>query len=263
MVEWKLNVSMTCHGVLKIAPQVFVRGFFRSLLKDEHQKVQRLAEAGICDHYLVFTNRRLTSGADERLISSLLKLGPKAAYILGIDRIHMAIDKFKDVRESLPNLHDALPFRFDPEDLREVISALHGYAEGDPNSAFDSAFDFEKIGILDKNKINDVTQAYYKEIIVPDSVHFPRIEAFLKNPRNDGLADLYHDSANELKAKILVNRKRFATFDNVFLFLAEEIQRESDALRGRRRMIRTLLHYMYCNCDIGSKHEVAYDDAHP
>jgi hypothetical protein len=32
MVEWKLNVSMTCHGVLKIAPQVFVRGFFRSLL---------------------------------------------------------------------------------------------------------------------------------------------------------------------------------------------------------------------------------------
>jgi hypothetical protein len=34
MVEWKLNVSMTCHGVLKIAPQVFVRGFFRSLLKE-------------------------------------------------------------------------------------------------------------------------------------------------------------------------------------------------------------------------------------
>src|SRR4051794_14568713 len=32
MVEWKLNVSTICHGVLKIAPQAFVRGFFRSLL---------------------------------------------------------------------------------------------------------------------------------------------------------------------------------------------------------------------------------------
>src|SRR4051794_12261322 len=32
MVEWKLNVYTICHGVLKIAPQAFVRGFFRSLL---------------------------------------------------------------------------------------------------------------------------------------------------------------------------------------------------------------------------------------
>src|SRR3954451_5328197 len=35
MVEWKLNVYTICHGVLKIAPQAFVRGFFRSLLDRE------------------------------------------------------------------------------------------------------------------------------------------------------------------------------------------------------------------------------------
>jgi hypothetical protein len=236
---------------------------FPRLLKKEHVKVKRLATAGICDHYLVFTNRRLTGGADEKLITPLLKLGPKTAYIVAVDRIHMAIDQFRDVSESLPNLNDTLPFRFDPDDLREVIGALHGYAEGDPDSAFDSAHDFEKIGILDKNRINGVTQAYYKEIIVPDSVHFARIEGFLRNPRNGGLADLYHDSADELKAKILVHRDRFEAFDNVFLFLAEEIQKESDALRGKRRMIRTLLHYMYWSCDIGSKHEVTIDHAHP
>jgi hypothetical protein len=40
MVEWKLNVSTTCHGVLKIAPQVFVQGFFRSLLGLLCQKLQ-------------------------------------------------------------------------------------------------------------------------------------------------------------------------------------------------------------------------------
>jgi hypothetical protein len=44
MVEWKLNVSMTCHGVLKIAPQVFVRGFFRSLL------IRRETHAGLRQH---------------------------------------------------------------------------------------------------------------------------------------------------------------------------------------------------------------------
>src|SRR4051812_34075245 len=41
MVEWKLNVSTICHGVLKIAPQAFVRGFFRSLLMYELNQTLR------------------------------------------------------------------------------------------------------------------------------------------------------------------------------------------------------------------------------
>nr|WP_294564573.1 ABC-three component system protein [uncultured Rhodopila sp.] len=231
-------------------------------LRKEHVKIKRLSGEGICDHYLVFTNRRLTGGADEKLTAPLLKFGPRTAWIIAVDRIHMAIDKFRDVRETLPNLNDMLPFRFDPEDLREVIVALHGYTQGDGDSAFDSARDFEKIAIADKNHINGVTPAYYKEIIGPDVAQFPRIEGFLKNPRNGEFADLYHDSANDLKAKILVHRGRFEAFDNVFLFLAEEIQRERDALRGKRRMVRTLLHYMYWNCDIGSKHELSDEHAH-
>jgi hypothetical protein len=75
-----------------------------------------------------------------------------------------------------------------------------------------------------------------------------------ENPRNANLKALYHDAADELKQKILVNRERFPAFDNVFAFLYEEIQKERSALKGKRRMISVLLHYMYCNCDIGSKH---------
>ena len=174
----------------------------------------------------------------------------------------MACDKFEDVRNPLPNLNDMLPFRFDAEELREVIVALHDYTEGDPDSAFDSARDFEKIAIADKNRLNGVSPLYHKEIIIPDVAQFPRIEDFLKNPRNKEFADLYHDSANDLKPKILLNRDRFPAFDNVFLHLSEEIQRERDALRGKRRMVRTLLHYMYWNCDIGLKITLSAGNAH-
>ena len=55
---------------------------FPALLKKEHVKVRRLNAAGICDHYLLFTNRKLTGGADEKPIEALLKLGPKTAHIL-------------------------------------------------------------------------------------------------------------------------------------------------------------------------------------
>ena len=235
---------------------------FPGLLAEEHVKVKRLVAEGLCDHYLVFTNRRLTGGTDEKLIPNLLKQGPKTAHIIAVDRIHMACDKFRDVRDPLPNLNDMLPFRFDAEELREVIVALHDYTDGGSDSAFDSARDFEKIAIVDKNRLNGVSPLYHKEIIVPDVAQFPRIEDFLKNPRNKEFADLYHDSANDLKPKILVNRDRFPAFDNVFLHLSEEIQRERDALRGRRRMVRTLLHYMYWNCDIGLKLTLSAGNAH-
>jgi antirestriction protein ArdC len=110
----------------------------------------------------------------------------------------------------------------------------------------------------DKNVINGLSETYYREIIVADSMpHFDKVESFLRNPRNGDLKALYHDAADELKQKILINRDQFETFDHVFAFLYDEIQKERAALKGKRRMISILLHYMYCDCDIGSKHAVA------
>jgi hypothetical protein len=139
---------------------------FDRLLKKEHPKIRRLRSSGICDHYLVFTNRRLSGGADEKLIPAIIKLGPKTAHILGTDHLHIALDMYQDVRATLPNLNDQMPFRFEAEDLREVIGALHDYTARDTASAFDSALDFETVGLVEKNRINGLTPAYYKEIIV-------------------------------------------------------------------------------------------------
>jgi hypothetical protein len=229
---------------------------FARLLKNEHPKVKRLATEKVCDHYLVFTNRKLTGGADEKLIKELVAQGLSSAYIVGAERFHLAIDEYREIRDALPNRYDTVPFRFEPDDLKEVIGALHDYVDNDATKAFDSASDFEKIKLRDeKNLINGLSETYYREIIVADSMpHFEKVERFLKNPRNTALAALYHDSADELKQKILIHRAEFESFDKVFGFLYEEIQKERSALRGKRRMISVLLHYMYCNCDIGSKH---------
>lgn len=230
---------------------------FLRVLKDEYPKIKRLIAEKICDHYIVFTNRRLPGGADEKLTKELMALDLKSAYIAGVERCHLALDEYAAIGDSLPNRRDVLPFRFNPDDLKEVISALHDYVDDGAKRAFDSARDFEKVRLKNgKNRINGLSEDYYQEIIIADSMpHFEKVDRFLKNPRNAPLAALYHDAADELKQKILVNRAHFESFDKVFAFLYEEIQKERAALHGKRRMISILLHYMYFNCDIGSKHQ--------
>jgi hypothetical protein len=228
---------------------------FERLLKKEHAKIKKLIRLGICDHYMVFTNRKLTAGADQKLIVDLEALGLKSAHVIGNERLHLALDQFRDIRDDLPNAHDSAPFRFQPDDLVEVIGALHTFVGSGGNSEFNSARDFAAIKIkANKNKINGLGKDYYEQIIVNDSMpHFSRVEEFLKNPRNREFAALYHDAADEIKQSILVNRSKFAAFDDIFAFLNQEIQRQRTALRGRRRLVNVLLHYMYFNCDIGSK----------
>lgn len=228
---------------------------FGRLLKKEHPKVRRLNGEGVCDHYIVFTNRKLTGGADEALIKSLQAQGIKSAHIIGVERINLAIETHPDLRSWLPNLDEPQPFRFNPEDLVEVIAAVHEFTREESAPSFDSAIDFDAIKIKEeKNKLNGLTKEYYDQIVIAQSMpHFVKVEAFLKNPRNRNLADLYHDSADELKAKILVARAKFENFDAVFAYLVEQLQHQRAALKGKRRLASVLLHYMYFTCDIGMK----------
>ena len=227
---------------------------FAKLLKAEHAKIKRLIHEGICDHYIVFSNRKYTGGADEKYVKDLMGLGLKSVYIVGVERLHLALDDYVEIRSTLPNRFDSSPFRFDPDDLVEVICALSAFTKGDIDSTFKSAFDFEKLKMPAKNALNGVTDEYYEQIIIDQSMpHFERVSQFLQNPRNATITDLYHDAADELKQKIIIRRAQFGIFDDIFLFMYEQIQEKKTALRGKRRLITIILHYMYFNCDIGIK----------
>ncbi|MER8486510.1 ABC-three component system protein [Mesorhizobium sp. M1322] len=231
---------------------------FVTLLRKEHAQIKRLAAEGLCDHYILFTNRKYSGGADEKLIKELLALGIKSAEIVGTERLSLALDDFAEIRNELPNRFDPSPFRFEPDELVEVIRAIHDYTDDREAGDVNGAEDFEKLKLHEKNKINGLSASYYESIIVDGSMpHFGRVDQFLKNPRNAEFAELYYDAADELKQKIFVKREEFASFDFIFGFLYEEIQCKRTALRGRRRLISVILHHMYCNCDIGLKEPVS------
>jgi hypothetical protein len=96
-----------------------------------------------------------------------------------------------------------------------------------------------------------LARGYYDYINQKSLPYFPDIKKFLENPRNDSLVDLYHDTADELKQQITIRRSEFASFDEVFLRVYQQIVLGTPALKTKRRYINTLLHYMYFDCDIG------------
>ena len=177
---------------------------FEMLLKDEHAKIARLFKEGICDHYLVFTNRRLPAGADEKHVKAIAARGPTTAHIIGVERIHLALDDNPTMAGEPPNRLDSTAFRFNSDDLIEVIGALHDYAgSGDPESLPHGATDFARVSVrTQKNKVNGLSQEFWDQIVVPNSMpHFENITNFLKNPRNRELRDLYADAADEIRHK--------------------------------------------------------------
>lgn len=228
---------------------------FERLLRGEEEKIVRLINAGLCQHYLVFTNRKYTGGTDEKLIHMLKQLGLQSAHIVGEERLKAALDKSPTLREGLPNRLDVFPFRFQENDAALVVQAFHEFIDDEAHlEVFDSARDFDSISIRQKNKLNGLTDNYYEYVVVPNYMpHFEHLRRFLENPRNSAIAGRYHDAADELKQKLIIEWESFKSFDDLLADLVSQIQNSSPILQGKRRLVSILIHYMYCNCDIGKK----------
>lgn len=224
---------------------------FEHLLEDEHPRIKKLILDGELDHYLLFTNRKLTGIQDGKLRRKLKALGLKTAHIVGNEMLRQRLDLQPSLLDSIGFSLIDPPFRFQPSDLVDVVKMFRASVPS-VKSDFDSAHNFNFVEHVRKNKVNGLSKTYYESYIVRDSMpHFTEIKDFLENPRNRNLADLYHDAANELKQAIITNRKKFGAFDEVLTFIYEQIIAAQPALRGKKRYVTLFLHYMYCDCDIG------------
>jgi hypothetical protein len=147
-------------------------------------------------------------------------------------------------------------FRFSPEDLNEVVRAFHAtVTTGSPQ--FASAVDFGFVSKDKKNSVNGLTKPYYEYMKRESLPSFGRIRAFLQDERNADLRNLYHDAADELKQKIITFRADFHSFDGVLTHVFDLIVSGNNTLRGKKRLVRTFLHYMYFDCDIGDHAEAS------
>lgn len=225
-----------------------------SILNDEIPKIKKQVEEESVTHYILFTNRRKTGGAETRIPTKIqTETGVTQAWILGNEDINNFLLDYPEIAEEIGLNKLRSPILFSPNDIREVISEF--FKQKDiPSQAFDSQYDFQNYpGIDNKNEINHLSLRYFNYIQSNSLPRFSQIEAFLKNPRNSDFADQYHAFANELKGQLIIHRESFECFDEALEHVYQLIHERSPELRRApyRLLVKIFVHYMYCDCDIG------------
>ncbi|VGO12116.1 hypothetical protein PDESU_00666 [Pontiella desulfatans] len=229
--------------------------FSTTIINKEIPKIKRQHEDGLLTHYLIFTNRRKTGGAEDKIPQRIKdETGVEHVWLRGLEDIERELLVHSHIVRisGLDKLRSSI--QFTPEDIRDVIVQFHEQRDNIPTS-FDSQHDFEYPGMAKKNEINGVSEEYYKYICDDSMMHFSDIRAFLKNPRNQTEADQYHAVADELKGQLILHKERYPNFDHALEEVAKLVHQRSPELQpaSRRRLSKVLVHYMYVDCDIGEK----------
>ena len=227
-----------------------------SILNKELEKIKNLIAGGEkIDGYLIVTNRKLTGGihpAIKKHIEDFLSI--TQVDVVGIEDLQMHISCHSELVKKYGLLSHLMPDRFYEIDIRNVILLFAKDSTWKKSIVPVNSNDLSYIDKIQKNKLNDVDEAYFASIKEHSLKFFDSIDDFLKDPRNEELLDLYENTVSDLRGYILKNLEHHS-FTQILEFIIDTIAGEptdSDIFR-KRSLVRVFVHYMYWNCDIGRK----------
>lgn len=226
-----------------------------TVIGEETPRIRALCQAKQLDHYMLFSNRRLSAGAESTIRSHIsVRCGlPEASIALfGLDDLERLLRTFPDVAGQLDLDPVDSPLIVSPQDLADVVEALARQKE-----VFSQVQDTPPVPRISydvKNAANNMTADYAKALRRRYLKETAQISAFLAAPENEQILRAYEAVVEEFELKILAKRKDHQTFDEVIEYVIELLFSRDALLRQRphKPLTRALVFYMYWNCDIGT-----------
>ncbi|MGE3993673.1 ABC-three component system protein, partial [Pseudorhodoplanes sp.] len=238
-----------------------------SVVGAEVPRIRKLRAGAELDNYMLFSNRRLAGGVEAAIrkhLTTECKLAVGSVYLCGVEQLEVWLKTFPDVAEKAQLDPVDSPLLVSPDDLAEIVQALAR-----------SKDDLAKIVVDDppthrvpyelKNELNNMSVEYAKEQRKRYLKDTRQIQAFLAAPENIELLRLYESVVDEFQLKITARRKDYQSFDMVMEYLVDLLFGRDPILRQRlhKRVTRTVLFYMYWNCDIGQVPDVTPNKTFP
>jgi hypothetical protein len=233
-----------------------------SILSKELPRIKKLRNSKELDHYILFANRRLAANAHNDIveyISKPTKISKSSIYLCGLEQLEMWLKTYPDVAKNAAlDLVDS-PLIISPDELSEVVQAFARQQHSikaiidDPPIA--------RVSYEQKNILNTMTAEYATALRRRYLKETSQIQAFLAAPENLDLLRLYESTVDEFQFKIIANRKDYQTFDDVLEYLVDLLFGRDPVLRQHKRLTRTVLFYMYWNCDLGDTGDASTNQA--
>lgn len=233
-----------------------------SIIEKEIQRINNLRQARQLDHYMLFSNRRLPGNTETEIcayISKKCNIPESSIYLCDVNQLELWLKRYPQVAKLAGIDPIDSPLIVSPDELAEIVQALASQKER-ISAVIDNPptprTPYEK-----KNELNNMTEEYAKYLrkrYLKDTVE---ISTFFATPENAHILRMYELAIDEFQHKIIAKRKNYQTFDEVMEHITDLLFNRDAVLRQRehKRLTRTLLFYMYWNCDIGVTDDVETD----
>ncbi|WP_243325054.1 ABC-three component system protein [Geothrix sp. SG200] len=228
-----------------------------TVLGEELPRIKGLRGSKELDHYMLFSNRRLTGNAESKLrgvISKECGLPEVSIFLCGVEQLELWLKRFPDAARMADIDPIDSPLIVSPDDLAEIVEhlAMHLKNAG-------SAVPYpptERVSYEKKNELNNMGKEYAIALRRRYLKDTQQIKTFLASPENLRLLDLYESVVDEFQLTILAKRKSHQPFEEVINYLITLLLDRDPILRAQKRLTRTMIFYMYWNCDVGLNHDV-------
>lgn len=224
----------------------------KTTIGNEIERIKKLRSLHKLDNYILFSNRKLTGITEEEIrsyISEECDIPYKSVALCGIESIEYFIKLFPEIiKEANLDPIDS-PLLVNSDDLSEVVQALSKQFSGLKTKEFSPPT--IRTEYAQKNILNNMTPEYAEELKRRYLRDTKQIQDFLAAPENYELQKKYESTVEEFQLSIIAKRKNYQTFDNVMHYLTDLLIQRDIILRRNKRLTRSILFYMYWNCDIG------------
>lgn len=224
-----------------------------TVLAKEVIRIKKLVQTKQLDHYILFSNRRLTGNAESELreyIAQESGLPLSSVYLYGVEQLELWMKQFSDVATIAGIDPIDSPLIISSDDLAEIVEAF----AKNLGTLLPILDDLPtRISYAEKNQINNMSAAYALEQQKKYLKDSEQIRTFLAAPENWELMEKYESIVDEFQLKIIAQRRSHQFFDDVMEYLVNLLFNRDAVLRQHKnkRLTRTMLFYMYWNCDIG------------
>lgn len=222
-----------------------------TVLGEELPRIKKLRAANGLDHYMLFSNRRLTGNAESKLRAVIAKecgLPESSIMLCGIEQLEVWLKRFPEAARIADIDPIDSPLIVSPDDLAEVVEHLALHLKQVARAADPPA---DRVSYERKNELNKMSKAYAKELRKRYLKDTAQIKQFLAAPENADLLGRYESTVDEFQLQIIAKRRDYQSFDEVLNYLIALLLDRDPILRKNKRLTRTMVFYMYWNCDVG------------